>query len=889
MISMTFSKFFQIRDQMECFRVDLLSLMEQEQENYRNRLRDEINTINNSLEEFKVPELFRIAIVGTFKTGKSSFVNKLAEEKIAGVETNPETAAISIFRYADQPRAEVKLISLEEWQRMELLYEESPKNPEAYRIAGLHGFNEYMSAHKNQEDNSNKFDPIDVNSLIDKWLKPEGHTHVIEIDNWDTKKGKQDFRKAIKDFTSSRNPLHFFVKELIIYAPVPFLKDHVELIDTPGLNDTQLYRGQLTEDLLAEVDGILFLTRSGASFSEYDKKFIVRQLRKKRLHHLRLIVTQVDNTYDNAYRDAMDEDEIPPTFQEVKSKEEIRLRAEISKTLNELLEDTNLKEEDGYYYMEQLDSLKIHFISSRWFEEGNIENSGIPQIREALFEILSENFHINHLINQLEHTFAAVRGRLRDFFYERYSVMETEFDPAKVKENMAKLESNLGKIMDKFQSTMTDLKISHDCDQESLSELLESHITSMKLLASSVIDEYEKSDISKHWKTRRHGYWGYLNEIGTRVADRIFPIMNTSLTKQLTKFNHFMELASLSLDGLESQISCLESDSEIEGLPKIEFNTTKQRFMNEFTRDLNEHVTSMKDRIVSLLEEFASGELKETLSNAKNNVADVWGSGTTIRQSGIVSEFYDSVDRSLKDTLEMFLKDRLKSFRGVLSNYAENLFPKLRVAIESLLSTREQVIEEHLRIQNSETKIRLEAYLQSGLSLFEGKESNENSIKKTDNLQLKENVLNINEDATGFSYESLFGNYLISANKIEIKEPYLLYKYQLDNFQQFCELLSKYGNARQIQLTTRPADEYNDLSDNRLQEIQIKLKQYGIEMIWTYDPSLHAREIKTNDGWVILSDRGLDIYKKPESRNDFGQFDSSLRRCKQTQIHIHKI
>ena len=88
MISMTFSKFFQIRDQMECFRVDLLSLMEQEQENYRNRLRDEINTINNSLEEFKVPELFRIAIVGTFKTGKSSFVNKLAEEKIAGVETN---------------------------------------------------------------------------------------------------------------------------------------------------------------------------------------------------------------------------------------------------------------------------------------------------------------------------------------------------------------------------------------------------------------------------------------------------------------------------------------------------------------------------------------------------------------------------------------------------------------------------------------------------------------------------------------------------------------------------------------------------------------------------------------------------------------------------------
>ena len=234
---MIINKFFEVRDLAERLRLDLMELVKQEQPNYRNRLHEEINRLKETLDQSEVPELFRIAVVGTFKTGKSSFVNKLAEERLAGVETNPETAAISIFRYADTPRAEVKLISQEEWQRMEDLYDDAPKHPEAYRVAGLRGFNDMMAQRKNREGQPIDFDPIDIDQLVQDWVKPDGDTHVIEAENWDTKKGKQAFRKAIREFTTSRNPLHYFVKELIIYAPVPLLRDHVELIDTPGLND----------------------------------------------------------------------------------------------------------------------------------------------------------------------------------------------------------------------------------------------------------------------------------------------------------------------------------------------------------------------------------------------------------------------------------------------------------------------------------------------------------------------------------------------------------------------------------------------------------------------------------------------------------------------------
>ena len=886
---MIINKFFEVRDQAERLRLDLMELIQQEQPNYRTRLQEESEQLKRTLEQSEVPELFRIAVVGTFKTGKSSFVNKLAEERLAGVETNPETAAISIFRYAETPRAEVKLISLEEWQRMEDLYEDAPKHPEAYRVAGLRGFNEMMAQRKNREGQPIDFDPIDIDKLIQDWIKPGGHTHVIESENWDSKKGKQTFRKSIREFTSSRNPLHYFVKELIVYAPVPLLQDHVELIDTPGLNDTQLFRGQLTEELLSEVDAILFLTRSGASFSQYDKEFIVRQLRKKRMRHLRLIVTQVDNTYENARRDALEEDEDPPTIQEIIDKEEARLRAEIRRTLDELLDDADLKEEEGYYYIEQLDALKIHFTSSAWFDDGKVDESGIPKVRDALFEVLSENYHIKQLVDQLEQTLKAVRGRLQDFFAERRSLLDTEFDYSRVERSMKKIEAELSTLMDQFQQKMTELKQTHDRDQQALTDLMEANIARMQLLAKEVLSDYEKTDVAKHWKTRRAGYWGYLRDLGGRVADRVFPVMESTLNKQRKPFMEFIDLASATLDGLQSQVEALESESAIEGLPRIEFAATKQRFMEEYVKELTERVGNEKDAIIQLLEEFATGELKEKLTDAKDGVADVWGTGTTAGQTTIVQNFYDNIGRTLTQALDSFLKKRLDVFSAYLSKNAESLFPKLRTSIESLLATRQQAIEEHLKLQTGEARERLEAYLESGLGVLEGRHLIGEYAESIEEKGPEEKVLDIKEGATGYSYDVIFGPYLASAEKIEIKEPYLRFRYQLNNFQRFCELISRNGITRHLDLTTGALDDEDRFqSDGRLEDIRRHLQQHGIEMKWKRDSSLHAREIKTSDGWVILSDRGLDIYKKPESRNEFGHFDLALRHCKQTQIHIRR-
>lgn len=886
------TKLFELRDEAERLRIDLLALKEREQASYQASLQEEIQSLSEALSKSRVPDYFKVAVVGQFKTGKSSFVNRLAEERLAGVETNPETAAITLFRRGEEPRAVVKLLTAEEWTRMTELYEEAPQNPEAYRVAGVHAFNVDMAKRRNSRGEAIAFESIDPERLAEEWITKDGREYEIPCEKWTTKEGKQAFRKQIRKFTSTRDPFHYFVKEIIVYAPVPILKDHVELIDTPGLNDTQLYRGQLTEDLLKDVDAILFLTQSGASFSQFDKEFLVRQLRKKRLRHVRLIVTQVDGTFEKAKMDADEEDEDCPTFNEVKAKEESRLRAEIRRTLDELLQDNQLNEEDGYYYIEQLDSLRVHFTSAKWHAEGDRERAGIEQVRDALFEVLSENYRLKQMVENLEQSLTHGRKRLRDFFRERQDLIHRDFDPAVVRASIQEISGKLSELLNRFGGRMKELSEVHGGDQESLGELIDANLARMSLLAGQVLSEYEKSDIGRHWRSRRAGYWGYLSDLGGKVADRVFPVMETMLNRQLKEFGKFHTCVENAMSGLEQEISGLEKESAIEGLPQINFAQAREKFLKDYLGDLEKQLATEKDAIVQLLDEFATSELKEKLGEARSEVKGILGTGTTRRQSSAVEDFYDTIASSLSGALGSFARKRIGSYSTLLKKSADGLFPKLRTSIEATLAARSNAIEENVQLQSEQSRRELQMYLEEGLGILEGqsitKPQSDPLPKQSRDLQ--EIELEVQENETGQSYESLFGSYLVDAKILEIDEPYLGRPYQLENFQRFCELVARTGSISTINLQTGvlPTPEEQDESDARLEDLRRLLEEKQITLTWSRSPNHHNRQIKTGHGWTILSDRGLDLYKRPDSRNDFGRHDLGFRRCKPTKIHIRK-
>ncbi|KAF0871507.1 MIT domain-containing protein 1 isoform X1 [Crocuta crocuta] len=149
--------------------------------------------------------------------------------------------------------------------------------------------------------------------------------------------------------------------------------------------------------------------------------------------------------------------------------------------------------------------------------------------------------------------------------------------------------------------------------------------------------------------------------------------------------------------------------------------------------------------------------------------------------------------------------------------------------------------------------------------------------------------IKIEENATGFSYQSLFQEYLNeTVTEVWIQDPYIRQIHQLYNFLRFCEMLIKGPcKVKTIHLLTS-LDEGSGKKQQSsgLQEIKESLKNHGVLLELKYSSSVHDREIRFNNGWMIKIGRGLDYFKKPQSRFSLGCCDFDLRPCHETTVDI---
>lgn len=158
--------------------------------------------------------------------------------------------------------------------------------------------------------------------------------------------------------------------------------------------------------------------------------------------------------------------------------------------------------------------------------------------------------------------------------------------------------------------------------------------------------------------------------------------------------------------------------------------------------------------------------------------------------------------------------------------------------------------------------------------------------------QLKEDgkyheQIKIAEDATGYSYEILFKPYISSAlTEVWVEDPYIRHTHQLYNFLRFCEMLIKgLGKVQTIHLLTS-LDEADGQQQSALAEMKESLRAQGVTLNVDYSSTIHDREIRFNNGWIIKIGRGLDYFKKPKGRFSIGYCDYDLRQCHETSVDI---
>ncbi|XP_022186500.1 MIT domain-containing protein 1 [Nilaparvata lugens] len=151
-------------------------------------------------------------------------------------------------------------------------------------------------------------------------------------------------------------------------------------------------------------------------------------------------------------------------------------------------------------------------------------------------------------------------------------------------------------------------------------------------------------------------------------------------------------------------------------------------------------------------------------------------------------------------------------------------------------------------------------------------------------------VLRIENDSTGHSYDSVFGRFLNKeVTSIVVQDPYVRAFHQCQNFLQVCELfVKKCENLKQISLLT--GEDPSDSQKQWLQQLSGSLRsKHNICLTIQYSSTLHDRQILLNNGWIIKIGRGLDYFKAVDNKFCIGSHDYDLRPCYETNVDIfHK-
>jgi ATP-dependent Lon protease len=77
--------------------------------------------------------------------------------------------------------------------------------------------------------------------------------------------------------------------------------------------------------------------------------------------------------------------------------------------------------------------------------------------------------------------------------------------------------------------------------------------------------------------------------------------------------------------------------------------------------------------------------------------------------------------------------------------------------------------------------------------------------------------------------------------------------------------------------------------EDKLKDLQQSVLEVDVVLGFDFKPTIHDREIRIDNGWIIKIGRGLDFYQKPDSWYSIGANDLSLRKCLETKVDIFRM
>lgn len=191
------------------------------------------NETLKQLSEKVSKDSFKIMVLGTFKNGKSTFINSFFGKGVLPTHVTPTTAVITEVKYGNKNKA--------------ILYFRDPL-PEKL----LTGIPDITMNHM-QKYGMKNIPPIEIPfDKINEYV-------VIPNVNKSKDRGELDYQSPYE--------------KVELYWPLDLLQNNVEIIDSPGLNENKA-RTEATMQYLSQADSIIFVLNATAACSEKEMDFV---------------------------------------------------------------------------------------------------------------------------------------------------------------------------------------------------------------------------------------------------------------------------------------------------------------------------------------------------------------------------------------------------------------------------------------------------------------------------------------------------------------------------------------------------------------------------------------------------------------------------------------
>lgn len=622
------SNFIASKALLEDFLEEGLKLLKAQQIAIKERIEQHFTHLLSNLEPLELllqkaqNQHFSIGVTGVLSSGKSTLLNALLGQQILGTSTIPETASLTLLEYAKTPSARVSFWNTKEWQDLKSIIEETSLNA--------------------------LFSNAEFSKSFEAFVKDSTQSLDVSIEE-------------LPKYTSANHSSKIcnLTKETTLFTPLEFLQNHVEIVDTPGLDDPIIQREEITKDYLAKCDLLIHAMNASQSATQIDRDFIVEALQSANLCRILIVLTHAD---------LLEKSELEAALAYTKESIKESIKSSLQNTQNKEIE--LLFERLDFIAIASYPALICQINPSQAEELGyNLKDSNF----EALIEYLNQTLLGNNSTKAKDIVYLCAQGFKRVHQSILDSIMleqrllfakedEIKMQITKAKEKRESSQSALESAKNALNSVIMQLKDFSTTLQNQLHQKLlnAQNILSERIFADIIYD-YEKG------KTPSKQRLEYLLDLGLKdLLSEILRFSKQSLEKKISQlslqFQTYLEDIALNNEG-----AALQNQN-----PNLCFNPTllqktKLKILTRVLKSAKTFSKNKKDSLkTSLEEDFKEGFLEfiSALIDQSNAIEDQH-----------IAYFTDLLD-SIKTQLELDLQSKENILQNALKNLHANASQK---------------------------------------------------------------------------------------------------------------------------------------------------------------------------------------------------------------------